>query len=146
MADQTPQSFASHAKLVPVYHFVALPILLVNLLWSLYQVATMPSVQTGFGVLVAFALVVVGLFARVFALGAQDRVIRLEERLRMERLFPEDLKARIQEFETPQLIALRFASDDELEGLARKVLDDGIVDLKTIKQMVTTWKADHQRL
>ena len=93
-----------------------------------------------------FALILLGFFARVFALGAQDRVIRLEERLRMHGLLPDDLKPRINDFTMDQLAALRFASDDELPALARQVIDDSIGDRKTIKQMVVSWRADYQRL
>ncbi len=81
----------------------------------------------------------------MFALTVQDRVIRLEERLRFERLLPEDLKARIPEFTVAQLVSLRFASDAELPALARKVLSDNLTDRKTIKKLVQNWRADHLR-
>jgi hypothetical protein len=82
----------------------------------------------------------------VFALGAQDRVIRLEEHLRMQAALPDDLQSRVHDFTIDQICALRFASDDELPGLARKVLEENIPDRKTIKQMIQSWKADYQRL
>ena len=85
-------------------------------------------------------------YGRLFAMGVQDRVIRLEERLRMERLLDADLKSRIPEFTTEQLIGLRFASDEELPALARRVLAEGIADRKTIKLAVKSWRADHQRV
>jgi hypothetical protein len=72
-------------------------------------------------------------------------VIRLEERLRMRSLLPADLQPRINDFTVQQLVALRFASDDELPGLARKVIDGKIEDQKAIKRMVTNWRADCQR-
>jgi len=75
----------------------------------------------------------------------QDRVIRLEERLRCERLLPADLKPRIAEFTVSQLVALRFASDAELPALARKVLDEKISERKPIKQLVKNWRADYLR-
>ncbi|MEJ2203706.1 MAG: DUF6526 family protein [Gemmatimonadota bacterium] len=92
------------------------------------------------------ALILVSYYARTFALGVQDRLIRLEERLRMERLLPDDLRARIGEFSTEQLVGLRFASDDELPELARRVLAEGITDRKVIKKSVGNWRADHQRI
>jgi len=75
----------------------------------------------------------------------QDRVIRLEERLRYERLLPADLKARAGEFTVSQFVSLRFASDAELPALARKVLDDKVNERKAIKQMVKSWKPDYLR-
>jgi hypothetical protein len=72
-------------------------------------------------------------------------VIRLEERLRYERVLPADLKPRIEEFTVSQLVALRFASDAELPGLARKVLDEKMNERKSIKQMVKNWRPDYLR-
>ena len=86
------------------------------------------------------------LFARRFSTGVQDRVIRLEERLRMDRLLHEDLRGRIEELTTDQLIGLRFASDAELSGLVRRVLDGELTERKAIKQAVEDWRADHQRI
>ena len=146
MAEKMPQTFENHAKLVPLFHYVVLPMFLVNLLLALYRVFTGFSFDAAWSVAMAIGLILVALFARIFALGAQDRVIRLEERLRMHGLLPDELKPKINDFTMEQLVALRFASDDELASLAKKVLDDGIGDRKTIKQMVTTWRADYQRL
>ena len=146
MAEKIPQTFANHTKLVPLFHYVVLSILSINVLLAIYRMATGFSFETAWGAVVACALILVGFFARVFALGAQDRVIRLEERLRMHGLLPDDLKPRINNFTMDQLAALRFASDDELPALARQVVDDIIGDRKTIKQLVVSWRADYQRL
>ena len=97
-------------------------------------------------VLLTLAVFLTAFAARVFPLGVQDRVIRLEERLRMAEVLPEDLQGRIAEFTTEQLIGLRFATDEELPGLARRVLDEGLTDRKAIKQAVSVWRADHQRI
>ena len=86
------------------------------------------------------------LFARRFTTGVQDRVIRLEERLRLERVLPAELKGRVGELTTDHLIGLRFASDEELAGLARRVLDGDLTDRKAIKQAVRDWRADDQRV
>jgi hypothetical protein len=96
-------------------------------------------------VLVAAALLILVIYARLFALTVQDRVIRLEMRLRMERVLPPDLRARIPEFTVPQLISLRFASDMELPLLARQVLDEKLNDRKAIKRRVKEWQADFLR-
>lgn len=143
---QTPQTYVNHAKFVPMYHFVGFALLLVNFGWTAWQLFRAFSAANAVAFLLAIGLFFVFFFARLFALGVQDRVIRLEERLRMERLFGGDLKARIMEFTTEQLIALRFASDEELPALARRVLDEKIADRKTIKQAVKSWRADHQRI
>ena len=140
-----PQSFKNHARIVPLFHGVAFPILVLNLGWTAYRAFTRPSWDTAIAALVGVSLVLMFFFARIFALTVQDRVIRLEMRLRMRELLPPDLAARIPEFTTAQLVALRFASDAELPALARRVLDERLTDRKAIKQMITTWEADHLR-
>lgn len=146
------QNFSNHAKLVPAFHFFLGPVLIINLVGHIYtfikySMGSIGSIAHGlFGVLLAAALLTMAFLARVFALGVQDRVIRLEERLRYERLLPEDLKPRIGEFTINQLVSLRFASDAELPALARKVLDGKINDRKAVKQMVQNWRADYQRV
>lgn len=141
-----PQSYANHGKIVPLYHGLTFGLLLINLGWSGWQLFRSFSGAALVAFLLAVGLIFVTLYARVFAVGVQDRVIRLEERLRMEHLFEGDLKARITDFTTEQLIGLRFASDDELPALARRVLAEGIADRKTIKQAVKSWRPDHQRV
>ncbi len=119
------QSFANHTRLYPPFHFFVLPVLMVNLGQSLYWLWKGELTYRGiFGVLFAMALFVGFTTARLFALKAQDRVIRLEERLRYAQLLPADLQPRIGEFTVDQIVSLRFASDAELPALARKVLDE----------------------
>ena len=145
MSEKRPQTYANHAKIVPVFHYVALPLLLFNLILALFGLVDGIALETLNRIGVAVAMVLTALFARVFALKAQDRVIRLEERLRMERLLPDDLKPRIDEVSTAQCVALRFASDDELPVLTRRALDEN-ADRKTIKQAIRHWRADYQRV
>ena len=145
MAAESTQSFRNHAKLVPPFHFVVLPILLVNFLWTAYRALTQPGWDTALAALVAVALVLLALLARTFALRVQDRVIRLEMRLRLRELLPADLTSRIAELTPAQLVSLRFASDRELPALVRRVLDERLQDRKAIKQMITDWQADHLR-
>jgi hypothetical protein len=141
------QNFANHTKFFPPFHFFLLPVLLINLGVQLHWMKVFWFSYTGiFGVLMALALIVGCLTARIFALSVQDRVIRLEERLRYQRLLPADLQPRIEEFTVPQLVSLRFASDAELPALARKVLDEKIQQRKTIKQLVKNWKPDYLRV
>jgi len=145
MAQKSPQTFANHARIVPVYHYVAFPLFAVNFFSALYQVVTAFSGANLLSFGVAVALILLFFVARVMALTVQDRVIRLEETLRLRALLPADLQARIGEFSVKQLVALRFASDAELPDLARRVLDGKIQDQKAIKQMVRDWRADFQR-
>ncbi|SRR5882724_10165440 len=143
MADQT---FSNHGRLVPAFHFFALPVFGLNFFWSCYRVwSSHFSGDSIVRALVAAALIAISLYARIFSLSVQDRVIRLEERLRFARLLPDDLKPRIEEFTIPQLVSLRFASDAELPALARKVLNDNLQNRKQIKQMVQNWRADYLR-
>jgi hypothetical protein len=140
------QNFANHTKFVPAFHFFVVPILSLNVGCAVYRLF-----RAGFNwdnllhLLVALALWVLMFLARIFALKVQDRVIRLEERLRLNQLLPDDLKPRIVDLTIGQLVALRFASDAELPALTRKVLVDKITDRKAIKQMVKGWRADDLR-
>lgn len=143
--DPAPQNLENHAKFVPIFHFVAMPILTVNFLWSAYRALTRPGWETTLAALVAIALLITLVVARIFALRVQDRVIRLEMRLRLRALLPPDLVPRIGEFTPGQLVALRFAGDRELPVLARRVLDEHLADKKAIKQMIADWQADHLR-
>ena len=142
----TEQNFGNHTKWVPLFHFFVLPMLLINFFWSIYRWKLSDFSWDGLiGMLTALALVMLPVLARTFAMRVQDRVIRMEERQRCERLLPEDLKARIGEITPGQFVALRFASDGELPGLINKVLTDKISDQKTIKQLVKNWRADYLR-
>jgi Family of unknown function (DUF6526) len=142
----TEQNFVNHGKFFPPFHFFVVPVMVINLGWSIYRLyVTGLSWDGGERVLLALGLTMGFLTARVMALKVQDRVIRLEERLRYERVLPSDLKPRIGEFTVSQLVALRFACDEELPGLARKVLDDKMNERKAIKQMVKTWRPDYLR-
>lgn len=144
------QTYATHRRFVPPYHFVTVPILTINLGWSIYRaVQPLPGVpvfDSLLAVAVAAALILVMLYARTFPLKAQDRVIRLEERLRLEKLLPEDLKPRIGELRPSQLVALRFASDGEVADLVRKVLSGGLATQNDIKKAIRTWRADYLRV
>jgi len=140
------QSFANHPKIVPLFHYFLLPVFTLNIAWSIYRLVHGRQWADGIiGVLTAVALLFLAFLARIFALTVQDRVIRLEERLRFERILPEDLKTRIPEFTVAQLVSLRFASDAELPALARKVLSENLQDRKAVKQLVKNWRADHLR-
>ncbi len=139
------QNFANHARFVPVFHYVAGPILLLNLVVKVWGLRD-PSFPAVVDLLVAAALMILFYYVRVFALRVQDRVIRLEMRLRMRELLPDDLQDRIDDFTPTQMVGLRFAGDAELPGLARKVLDENVTAAAPIKRLVTDWRADHHRV
>jgi uncharacterized membrane protein YciS (DUF1049 family) len=140
------QNFENHGKFVPAFHFFVIPMVAINLGWQVYRWERSEFTVGGFeSILLAAALLLGFFYARLFALRVQDRVIRLEEQLRCQRLLPADLQPRIAEFSAGQLIALRFASDAELPALARKVLDEKLTERKAIKQLIKNWKPDYLR-
>ncbi len=145
MAQEKTQNFEHHVRVVPPYHMFAMPIFMINVVWRLVQLKDGITFASIMNVLVAAALVILVTYARLFSLTVQDRVIRLEMRLRMERVLPPDLRPRIPEFTIPQLVSLRFASDMELPLLARQVLDEKLNDRKSIKRRVKEWQADFLR-
>lgn len=140
------QSFAKHAKMVPAYHYVTFLLILVPLIWFGYVAVTGFSVGGLMMFLFAVGVMMATFYARVFPLGVQDRVIRLEERLRMQQVLPDDLKGRIMEVRTDHIIGLRFAPDEELPDLVRKVLAGELADRKSIKAAIRNWRADNQRI
>jgi Family of unknown function (DUF6526) len=140
------QNFSNHGRFFPPFHFFVLPVMLINFGWSIYRWKVSGFSLDGFvSLVVALALLLGFLSTRMMALSVQDRVIRLEERLRYERLLPADLKPRIGEFTVSQFASLRFACDAELPALARKVLDEKLNERKTIKQLIKSWKPDYLR-
>ena len=144
MATET-QSFDNHARLVPTYNVVAFSILALNLFWTIYRAVVAFSMGAAVSLLVAIALLILIWFARVFALTVQDRVIRLEMKLRLQEVLPADLRGRAAELTVKQLVALRFASDAELPDLCRKVLDGNLADQKAIKKEIRNWQGDFLR-
>lgn len=140
------QNFANHTKQLPPLYTAAGLVLAVNLLWTIWILFHFPALATALAVATAAALLVVGLYARTNAQIVQDRVIRLEERLRLANLLPADLSARIGELSNAQLVSLRFASDAEVAELTREVLEGNIQDRKVIKAKIRNWRADRLRV
>ena len=140
----TEQTFANHRRNRPIYlalYFV----FFLNILWTSYRAVAAPSMDTAMAAVTAIALGLLCFYARVFALTVQDRVIRLEMRLRLRELMPAAMHARLHELTHKQLVAMRFASDEELPSLAERVLRDNLHDSRAIKEMIQTWQADHLR-
>lgn len=146
MAEPKPQSFQHHARIVPLFHVVLFGILVVNLVWALYKAVTAFSWPTLLAALMAVAFLEMFFFMRLFPLTVQDRLIRLEMRLRLEKLLPADLKPRIPELTAEQLIGLRFASDEEMAALVREVFEKKLSRRKEIKARIRQWQADHLRV
>jgi len=144
MANEKPQNFKNHVHQVPAFA-IANVILMVNLVGRLVDLRHGISFGSVMDVLVGAALIVLFVMARNSVVTVQDRLIRLEMRLRLAGALPADLCPRIPEFTVAQLVSLRFASDAELPALARKVLDEKLSDRKGIKQLVKDWQADYLR-
>ena len=143
MSQGTPQSYAKHGKYVFGFHVICFSLLALNFVWRAYLVVAGISFDRVFDLLLAAALVLLAWYTRVFPLTVQNRVIRLEEQLRITRLAPE-FASRLDEISASQLIGLRFASDAELPALLRTVLDEKI-GRDEIKKRIKTWRADHLR-
>jgi hypothetical protein len=142
----TEQNYANHVRFFPPFHFFVIPVMLVNFGWSIHRVTVAGLSADGIiSIVVAFALLLGFLTARLMALNVQNRVIRMEEQLRYERVLPADLKPRAGELTVNQFVSLRFASDAELPALVRKVLDEKLDNRKVIKQLIKNWKPDYLR-
>ena len=125
--------------------WLLLSVAVLLLVWAGWRLATEPTVDRLMLLLLMLVVTLVGFYARTFALTVQDRIIRLEMHLRLARLLPADLQARIADLTPKQLVALRFASDAELAELVRVVLADGVTDPRAIKKMVRNWRPDYLR-
>jgi hypothetical protein len=145
MADQT-QTFATHRRWIPMWHFFALPVLLINVFVVGWHFARDPRLINGWAVIVSIALLIGIFISRFMPLRAQDRIIRLEERTRLERLLPSDLRGRVGELTATQLIAIRFAQDDEVPDLTRRTLSGELKSQGDIKRAIRNWRADHLRV
>ena len=140
-----PQSYANHARFDPPFHFFVMPVTLITTITIIVRAVRQPSLWSIWLVVVAFAAVVLVLKSRLNALKVQDRVIRLEERLRLMNVLPEAMRPRIAELTDEQFIGLRFACDEELPELCQRVLAEKLTK-KQIKQAVTKWRPDYLRV
>lgn len=150
MGEKKPQNLQNYTRIDPVFHRFLVPVALLLLIGAVYI-----AIQIGFEgrraiysieLLLGVVWAIIAMFlVRTYALKVQDRVIRLEERLRLINLLPDVLRSRIYELTEPQLIALRFASDGELAILVEKTLK-GNLDPKSIKQSIQSWRPDYWRV
>jgi len=145
MAD-APQSYDNHTRWHAPFHYFAAPVMVTNFIVALVLLIREPGLERGWWVVVSAALVAVTGVARMNPLKVQDRVIRLEESLRYYQLLPDELAQRAASLTPAQVVALRFASDEELEGLVREVLDGRLVTPDEIKRAVRNWRPDTFRV
>jgi hypothetical protein len=145
MAD-VPQTYDNHTRWHAPFHFFAAPVMVTNFVVALVQLIRDPGLERGWWLVVSAALVVVTALVRANALRAQDRVIRLEESLRYYQLLPDELAQRAASLTPGQVVALRFAPDEELEGLVSEVLGGRLTKPNEIKRAIKGWRADTFRV
>ena len=152
MAEKVPQNYANHTRVDPPFHFFLAPILLLGVIFALIHFFAhlghadfRDNLHAILLSVLSVTLVTWLLKTRLYALKVQDRVIRLEERLRLTQLLPEPLRSRIPELTEDQLIGLRFASDAEVPKLAERALNEKL-NRKQIKQAVQNWRPDYWRV
>lgn len=152
MAEKVPQTFANHTRIDPPFHFFLLPVFGLGLLVALTHFFMAITHRNFWGhlhafllILLALALLVAVVKERLYALKVQDRVIRLEERLRLAMLLPEPLRTRIPELTEVQLCGLRFASDAEVAKLVERALKEQL-SRADIKKAIQNWRPDYWRV
>lgn len=143
--ERKPQTLQNHTKFDPAFHFFLAPLALIFVIYSIVNVVKNPATETYMHLVVAIWAIVFVFKMRLYSMKVQDRVIRLEERLRMASLLSEPLKSKSMALTEGQYIALRFASDAELPGLVEKALA-GNMKPKDIKQGIKTWRPDYWRV
>jgi hypothetical protein len=139
------QSLKNHARFDPPYHFFIVGVYLLNLVYAGFQVYRQPGVYSGWYLALSIAVIVPIIKLRTYPLKVQDRVIRLEERLRLQALAPQEWHAQIYRLSEDQLIGLRFAADDEVVELAKQALEHNLTR-KQIKERIRSWRADDWRI
>lgn len=142
---QSPQTYKSHRRLIPIYHFFVTPVLVLNVFAELLRLNKYRTPHHVWLVVVAIALVILAFAVRSMATRVQDRVIRLEERARLGALLPPDIRDRVNDLTTSQLVGLRFASDEEVTDLARRCLAGELTKGEQIKKEVKSWRPDYLR-
>ncbi len=143
--ERKPQTYANHAKYDPWFHFFLLPVAGLMVLGSIWAIVMNPGLRSARYLVFSVWLLVLALKTRTYSLRQQDRIIRLEERLRLASVLPESMRQRISQLSDAQLIALRFASDAELTELVQKALSENLAP-KQIKQSITSWRPDYSRI
>jgi hypothetical protein len=140
------QNFANHTRWHPPFHFFVLPVMLINFIWSIVVFVKAPDRNSGWWIVVSLALLMLTFFVRTNSLRLQDRIIRLEEKLRYQRLLSPALATQADALTPAQICALRFAGDDELEGLLNQAVAGKFAKPKDIKLAVKNWRGDYFRV
>ncbi|MGI8668908.1 MAG: DUF6526 family protein [Aridibacter sp.] len=140
------QNYQNHVRWYPLQHFVLTPMLIAFLIYTIVQMVRFPNVDRAMLLFLAAALMIQSLVARLNALRVQDRLIRLEESLRYREVLPDDLAEKAVNLRTWQMIALRFASDEELPDLVQRTLNREFEQGKEIKLAVKDWRGDYLRV
>jgi len=141
-----PQTFANHTRRHPPFHFFIVPVMLINFIWAIVQCVRAPGWNSAWWIIVSLALLVLMFLVRVNPLKVQDRIIRLEERLRYQQILSSELSRRAAALKPGQIVALRFAPDDELEELVSAVLAGKLTKPVEIKRAIKNWRADTFRV
>jgi hypothetical protein len=139
------QTYKTHRRYIPLFHFFVEPVLILNVVAQLLYFNRYRTLYRGWAVVVALALAALVFFARYMVARVQDRVIRLEERMRLASIAPAEMRGRINDLTMAQLVALRFASDEELPGLAARCLSGELKGGEQIKKEIKTWRPDNAR-
>jgi Family of unknown function (DUF6526) len=145
MSSASSQNLKNHARLDPPYHVVLGGIAIANIIIAIVYLVRHFSFYSVWLLILSLALFLLLLRMRQYPLKVQDRVIRLEERLRLQALAPAEWHAQIYRLNEGQLIALRFAGDDEVVGLAKMALEENL-SRKQIKERIQNWRADDWRV
>jgi hypothetical protein len=141
-----PQNLANHTRWQPPFHFFLVPVMLINVIWSIVLFVMSPGWNSGWWVVVSLALVVLTFLVRLNSLRVQDRLIRLEETIRYQQVLSPAVRQQASALNPSQIVALRFAADDELEELLSRVAAGNFAKTRNIKRAIKNWRSDTFRV
>jgi hypothetical protein len=145
MSESTPQSFKNHGRFDPAFHFVLFFVVILNLVYAGIHLYRQQTISAAWYLVLSLVVFIPLFKLRTYPLKVQDRVIRLEERMRLQALAPEEWHTQIYRLTEDQLIGLRFAADDEVVELAKQALEENL-NRKQIKERIKSWRADNWRI
>lgn len=143
---ETAQNYSNHTRWHPLFHFFLSPVMTIHLAWTIYKLAQAPTLDNAEQLLLAAGFIVLFFLVRTNALKVQDRVIRLEEQLQYQRLLPAELAEKAGALPVRFIVALRFASDEELGSLVKQVLDRKFAKPAEVKRAIRNWRGDYFRV